>query len=90
MTIDLKSCDQVEILTLQDNYIDLVSRDDTDMIKRARIRPRKGSSSSLLAEHGFSALVTITTYEDTYHNHHVRKLSNTGRLESPSWGCAPG
>jgi 7,8-dihydropterin-6-yl-methyl-4-(beta-D-ribofuranosyl)aminobenzene 5'-phosphate synthase len=60
MTIEIKVCDQVEILTLQDNYVDLVSWDDTEMVKRARIKPHMGSGSSLVAEHGFSALVNIT------------------------------
>ena len=60
MTVDLKACDQVEISTLQDNYIDLVSRDDTEMVKRAGINPRMESGSSVVAEHGFSTLVNIT------------------------------
>jgi 7,8-dihydropterin-6-yl-methyl-4-(beta-D-ribofuranosyl)aminobenzene 5'-phosphate synthase len=56
----LKEADRVEILTLQDNYVDLLSRDDSEMVVRAR--PLKGLevSNSILAEHGFSALVTVT------------------------------
>ncbi|MEW6265869.1 MAG: MBL fold metallo-hydrolase [Thermodesulfobacteriota bacterium] len=52
--------DRVEILTLQDNYVDLVSRDNTAVIQRAM--PLKGLEvkNSILAEHGFSALVTVT------------------------------
>lgn len=59
MTISVNEADKVEILTLQDNYIDLVSGDSTEMLKRAL--PVKGSEikNSILAEHGFSALVTI-------------------------------
>ena len=60
MTVELKPCHQVEILTLQDNLIDLVSRDDSEILKRARLKPRQGKDSSLLAEHGFCALVTVT------------------------------
>jgi len=59
MTISINEADRVEILTLQDNYIDLVSGDSTEMLKRAF--PLKGGEvkNSLLAEHGFSTLVTI-------------------------------
>ena len=35
MNIDLKPLDRVEILTLQGNYIDIVSADSSDMIQRA-------------------------------------------------------
>lgn len=60
MSITINEADSVEILTLQDNYIDLVSDDSTKMLQRAL--PIKGSEikNSILAEHGFSALVTIT------------------------------
>ena len=64
MTIMLKEVDRVEILTLQDNYIDLLVRDNNEVIQRAMIV--KGTEirrNSVLAEHGFSALVT-TTVED--------------------------
>jgi 7,8-dihydropterin-6-yl-methyl-4-(beta-D-ribofuranosyl)aminobenzene 5'-phosphate synthase len=56
----VKEVDRVEILTLQDNYIDIVAKDNSDIIQRAI--PLKGLevSNSILAEHGFSALVTIT------------------------------
>ena len=57
--IDLKAIDQIEIVTLQDNYIDLVAQDNSAVIQRAM--PLKGTEikNSVLAEHGFSALVTI-------------------------------
>lgn len=63
MSIAVTEADKVEILTLQDNYVDLVSRDDTEMLMRAR--PVKGLEvkNSVLAEHGFSALVTVTIGE---------------------------
>ena len=62
-TIDLKEVDKVEILTLQDNYIDLVSQDGNEVVQRAL--PLKGLEfrNSISAEHGFSALVTITSGE---------------------------
>lgn len=57
--IDLKAVERVEILTLQDNYIDLVAQDDNEVVQRAM--PLKGGEikNSVLAEHGLSALVTI-------------------------------
>jgi 7,8-dihydropterin-6-yl-methyl-4-(beta-D-ribofuranosyl)aminobenzene 5'-phosphate synthase len=60
MSVNLKEVDSVAILTLQDNYVDLVARDDTPMMQRAL--PVKGMdiSNSILAEHGFSAVVTVT------------------------------
>ena len=60
MTHVIEEIDKVEILTLQDNFIDIVTKDNSDVIQRAL--PLKGVevSNSILAEHGFSALVTIT------------------------------
>lgn len=57
--IDLEAIDRVEILTLQDNYIDLVAQDSSEVVQRAM--PLKGGEikNSVLAEHGFCALVTI-------------------------------
>ena len=46
----IKQVDGVEILTLQDNMIDLASRDDTDMVKRANPPRKAGRMSSILAE----------------------------------------
>ena len=58
--------DRVEILTLQDNYIDLTSGDSTAMVQRAI--PLKGNEvrMSLLAEHGFSALVGVTSGQQVH------------------------
>lgn len=66
MTMSVNEADQVEILTLQDNYIDLVAADSTEMLKRAL--PVKASEirNSVLAEHGFSALVTIHARERSH------------------------
>ena len=59
MKLSINEADKLEVLTLQDNYIDLVSGDSSEMLKRAL--PLKGSElrNSILAEHGFSALVTL-------------------------------
>lgn len=60
MMISIGESDKVEILTLQDNYIDLASGDSTDMVKRASPVKEGEIKTSLLAEHGFSALVSIS------------------------------
>ena len=59
MSLTINEVDRVEILTLQDNYVDLAVGDTTGMLERAR--PLKGLEvrRSILAEHGFSALVTV-------------------------------
>lgn len=61
MVPSIKSVDKVEILTLQDNYIDLVAQDNSEVIQRAM--PLKGLEvrNSILAEHGFSAFITSTS-----------------------------
>jgi len=61
----LEEVDRVEILTLQDNYIDIVTKDNSDVIQRAL--PLKGLEvkNSIFAEHGFSALVTVTRDEQS-------------------------
>ncbi len=63
MTPAINEIDKVEILTLQDNYIDLVSQDNTEIVRRAM--PLKGVEvkNSILAEHGFSSLVNAITGE---------------------------
>lgn len=65
MSITIKEVDRVEILTLQDNYIDLAAGGNTDIIQRAI--PLKGLefNNSILAEHGFAALITIAVNSST-------------------------
>ena len=62
-TID--PAERVEILTLQDNFIDLTSQDNTDVIQRGM--PLKGLEvkNSILAEHGFSAFVSVSRGESS-------------------------
>ncbi len=60
-TIELKEVDKVEILTLQDNYIDLASQDGNEVVQRAMPLNGLEFSNSITAEHGFSALVSITS-----------------------------
>lgn len=57
----LLDADKVEVLTLQDNYIELTAMDDTGYLQRARPLKDMQIKSSILAEHGFSAYVTVHT-----------------------------
>ncbi|MFP4195018.1 MAG: MBL fold metallo-hydrolase [Desulfobacterales bacterium] len=65
MKISMQPVDRVEILTLQDNYIDILARDNSDIISRAM--PLKGAEvrNSILAEHGFSAFITTVVDNST-------------------------
>jgi len=60
MGIQLKQLDKVEILTLIDNYIDLVTSDNSDIVQRAMPLKNMEVRNSVLAEHGFSSMVTGT------------------------------
>ncbi len=60
MAKDLKEVDKVEVLTLQDNYIDIAAFDSTEVVQRAMPIKDMEIKNSILAEHGFSAVVTIT------------------------------
>jgi 7,8-dihydropterin-6-yl-methyl-4-(beta-D-ribofuranosyl)aminobenzene 5'-phosphate synthase len=66
MSIAIKEVDRVEILTLQDNYIDLVAGDNTDIIQRASFLKGLEFRNTILAEHGFAALITIAADSSTH------------------------
>ena len=57
----LDTVDKVEILTLQDNYIEMTAMDNSAVIARAMPLKDGEISASILAEHGFSALVKTTS-----------------------------
>ena len=57
--MSILEADRVEILTLQDNYIDVTAMDNSAIIQRATPLKDMQIKSSILAEHGFSALVSI-------------------------------
>jgi 7,8-dihydropterin-6-yl-methyl-4-(beta-D-ribofuranosyl)aminobenzene 5'-phosphate synthase len=59
VTAGLREVSKVEIFTLQDNYIDLVVGDDSEMVQRAKPLRGREMRNSVLAEHGFSALVAV-------------------------------
>jgi len=56
----LESADKIEILTLQDNYIDMTAADNSAVVTRAMPLKEGHFRQSVLAEHGFSAVVSIT------------------------------
>ena len=68
MATVINEVDKLEILTLQDNYVDLLAGDSGEILQRAKLfKPRDAplggweSITSIFAEHGFSTLVTTTT-----------------------------
>ena len=63
--ITIHELDRVEILTLQDNYIDMTATDNSEMIHRAGARVNGEIRKSVLAEHGFSAVIRTTVGERT-------------------------
>ncbi len=65
MKLALKEVDRVEILTLQDNYIDITSRDGSEVIQRAIPLKDGEIRNSILAEHGFSSLLTAVDGEES-------------------------
>src|SRR5580765_2586575 len=56
-TMSLREVDKVEILTVLDNAIDLLMA-GTEQVKRFPLPPDALTRESLVAEHGFAALVT--------------------------------
>jgi len=63
--INVTEVDRVEILSLQDNYIDVTSQDNSYIVKRATPMLEGEIKNSILAEHGFSAIVRTTAGNST-------------------------
>ena len=63
MSAKIKEIDKIEILTLQDNYVDIAAFDGTEVVQRAIPVKDMEAKISILAEHGFSAIVTVTADE---------------------------
>jgi 7,8-dihydropterin-6-yl-methyl-4-(beta-D-ribofuranosyl)aminobenzene 5'-phosphate synthase len=64
-TIGLNEVDKVEILTLEDNYIEMTAMDNSEVVTRAMPLADGEIKNSILAEHGFSAIVKTTTGDRT-------------------------
>jgi 7,8-dihydropterin-6-yl-methyl-4-(beta-D-ribofuranosyl)aminobenzene 5'-phosphate synthase len=62
----LNTVDKVEILTLQDNYIEMTAMDNNAIISRAMPIVAGEIRASIIAEHGFSAIVKTTTTGKTH------------------------
>jgi 7,8-dihydropterin-6-yl-methyl-4-(beta-D-ribofuranosyl)aminobenzene 5'-phosphate synthase len=56
--LEPNALDRVEILTLQDNYIEMTAMDNTPIVTRAVSLKDGMMRNSVLSEHGFSALIT--------------------------------
>jgi 7,8-dihydropterin-6-yl-methyl-4-(beta-D-ribofuranosyl)aminobenzene 5'-phosphate synthase len=63
----INEVEKLEIVTLQDNYIDLVAQDNSEVVQRAIPAKNGELRHSIRAEHGFSAFITITK-NGTSHN----------------------
>lgn len=57
----INEVDKIEILTLQDNYIEITAGDNSNIISRAAAVREGSIRQSILAEHGYSAVVKTTT-----------------------------
>ncbi|MEJ2721670.1 MAG: MBL fold metallo-hydrolase [bacterium] len=66
MTTIVKEVDTVEVLTLQDNYIDIAAFDSTAIVQRAMPVKDMELKNSILAEHGYSAVVTLTKGDESH------------------------
>ena len=64
--VELKEVDQVEILSLSDNYNDLVSMDSNEIVTRAVPIKDMEVKGSILAEHGFSAMIKTTSGDEAH------------------------
>lgn len=64
--IKLNAVEKIEILTLQDNYIEMTAVDGNEIISRASPLKAGEIRASVLAEHGFSALVKTTLRGKTH------------------------
>ena len=65
VTFKMNELEKVEILTLEDNYINLTLGDNSNIVRRASPYKDMQFCNSILAEHGFSALIKATTQEKT-------------------------
>lgn len=57
--IRIVEADAVEILTLQDNYVDITAGDNSAVVTRAAALRNGEIRNSIIAEHGFSALIGL-------------------------------
>lgn len=65
-SVSLKTVDRVEIITLMDNYVDLLLPSTDTIIRPPLAKEGKINADTFLAEHGFSVLVTVYQGEDKH------------------------
>jgi 7,8-dihydropterin-6-yl-methyl-4-(beta-D-ribofuranosyl)aminobenzene 5'-phosphate synthase len=65
-TTTLKAVDKIEIQNLQDNYIEMTAMDNNTIVSRAAPLIAGEIRASILAEHGFSAIIKTTTDSKTH------------------------
>ncbi len=82
MTVQLQPVDRVEVLTLQDNFIDIAAHDGTAVVQRPTSVDASGNRISILAEHGFSAVVSLTAGGKTRKALFDFGFSETGALQN--------
>jgi metal-dependent hydrolase (beta-lactamase superfamily II) len=82
VTKALNAVVKIEILVLQDNYIEMTAMDDNEIISRAVPLKAGEIRASILAEHGFSALVKATANSKTR-----MLLFDFGFSENEDSGC---
>ena len=58
----LREIEKLEILTLLDNFVDMVAQDNTGMVQRAMPLDNGYFRKSVAAEHGYSAVISV--YDD--------------------------
>lgn len=58
--VTIREIEKLEILTLQDNYIDMTALDNSDIVQRGRTLQEGMFRKSILSEHGFSVLLQTT------------------------------
>jgi len=63
--VKITEVDKVEILTLQDNYIDMTAQDNSAVVSRPSAIRDGEIRNSIQAEHGFSAIVRTTVGDAT-------------------------
>jgi 7,8-dihydropterin-6-yl-methyl-4-(beta-D-ribofuranosyl)aminobenzene 5'-phosphate synthase len=63
--VKITEVDKVEILTLQDNYIDMTAQDNSAVVSRPSTILNGEIRTSIQAEHGFSAIVRTTVGDAT-------------------------
>ena len=80
-TMPLKEVDKVEILTILDNTIDMLLP-DSNKVKRLPRSPDALTRESLIAEHGFAALVTVTSGNTSESLLFDAGLSKTGLIHN--------